>query len=96
MAQDLGPYGPLGEQVLLSTSRNGITFQFYAAVTAVLLTYVQTGRRVSVYALAAMARLARGQCTLDEAVAVIARRERERELNRARQARLREARKKRA
>jgi hypothetical protein len=81
---------------LLSTSRSGITFQFYAAMTAVLLTYVQTGRRVSVYALAAMARLARGQCTLEEAVAVIARRERERELNRARQARLREAKKKRA
>ena len=74
---------------LLSTSRNGITFQFYAAMTAVLLTYVQTGHRVSVYALAALGRLARGECTLQQAMDVIARRERERELNRARQARLR-------
>jgi hypothetical protein len=76
---------------LLSTSRGGITFQFYAAMTAVLLTYVQTGHRVSVYALAAMARVARGQCTLDEAIAVIAHREREREQGRARQARRRAA-----
>ena len=72
---------------LLSTSRNGITFQLYVAVIAVLMMYVQTGRRVSIYALAALSRLARGQCTLEEAMAVIARRERERELNRARQAR---------
>jgi len=78
---------------LLSTSRQGITFQFYVAVIGVLMMYVQSGHRVSVYALAALSRLARGQCTLDEAMAVIARRERERDLNRARQAR-RRARKK--
>lgn len=78
---------------LLSTSRNGITFQLYVAVIAVLMMYVQSGRRVSVYALAALSRLARGQITLDEAMAIIARRERERELNRASQAR-RRARKK--
>jgi hypothetical protein len=78
---------------LLSTSRNGITFQLYVAVIGVLMMYVQSGRRVSLYALAALSRLARGQCTLDEAMAVIARRERERELNRASQAR-RRARKK--
>jgi DDE family transposase len=81
---------------LLSTSRYGITFQLYVAVIGVLLMYVQSGRRVSVYALAALGRLARGQCTLQQAMDVIARRERERELNRARQARLRAARKKRA
>jgi hypothetical protein len=78
---------------LLSSSRNGITFQLYVAVIGVLMMYVQTGRRVSVYALAALGRLAHGQCTLAEAMAVIARRERERELNRLRQAR-RRARKK--
>jgi hypothetical protein len=71
---------------LMSTSRNGITFQLYVAVIGVLLMYVQTGRRVSVYALAAMARLARGQCTLQEAMEVIARRERERGMNNARKA----------
>ena len=78
---------------LLSTSRNGITFQLYVAVIGVLMMYVQSGRRVSVYALAALSRLARGECTVEQAMAVIARRERERELNRARQAR-RRARKK--
>jgi hypothetical protein len=74
---------------LLSTSRSGITFQFYVAVIGVLMMYVQSGRRVSVYALAALGRLARGQCTLQQAMDVIARREREREMNRARQERLR-------
>jgi hypothetical protein len=74
---------------LLSTSRNGITFQFYVAVIGVLMMYVQSGKRVSVYALAALGRLARGQCTLDEAMAVIARRHRETEMNRARQQRAR-------
>lgn len=72
---------------LLSTSRRGITFQFYVAMIGVLLMYVQSGRRVSVYALAAMARLARGECSLQQAMSVIARRERERQMNRARQAR---------
>lgn len=74
---------------LLSTSRNGITFQFYIAVIGVLMMYVQTGRRISIYALAALGRLARGECTLDQAMAVIAYREHERELNRIRQARKR-------
>jgi hypothetical protein len=74
---------------LLSTSRNGITFQLYVAVIGVLMMYVRTGRRVSVYALAALGRLARGECTPRQAMDVIARRERERDLNRARQARLR-------
>lgn len=72
---------------LLSTSRGGITFQLYVAVIGVLAMYVQTGRRVSIYTLAALSRLASGECTLQEAMDVIARREREAELNRARQAR---------
>lgn len=76
---------------LISTSRNGITFQFYVAVIGVLLMYVQSGKRVSIYALAALSRLARGECTLEQALAVIAKRERERELNRQRQARKRAA-----
>ena len=78
---------------LLSTSRNGITFQLYVAVIAVLLMHLQSGRRVSVYALAALSRLAHGRCTPEQAMEVIARREREREMNNARQAR-RRARKK--
>lgn len=77
---------------LLSTSRNGITVQLYVAVIAVLLMYVQSGRRrVSIYALAALSGVASGMLTLEQAVAEIARTERERELARARQARLRAA-----
>ncbi len=78
---------------LLSTSRNGITFQFYVAVIGVLMMYLQSGKRISVYALAALGRLARGQCTLDQAMEIIARRDREAQMNRARQQR-RRARKK--
>ena len=74
---------------LLSTSRNGIGFQLYVAVIAVLLMYVQSGRRVSLYALAALSRVACGQLTLQQAMAVIAKREHERQLNAARQARRR-------
>lgn len=78
---------------LLSTSRNGITTQLYVAVIAVLLMYVQSGRRVSIYALAAMSAVANGQMTMQQAMAVIARRERERELARARQSRRRQLKK---
>lgn len=74
---------------LLSTSRRGVTTQLYVAVIAVLLMHAQTGRRVSVYALAALGRVARGEQTLDQAMAFLARRERERELDRLRQARRR-------
>lgn len=78
---------------LLSTSRNGVTLQLYVAVIAVLMMHLQAGRRVSVYALAALSRLAHGQCTIDQAMAALARRHREADLNAARQAR-RRARKK--
>ena len=78
-----------GMDHLLSTSRNGITTQLYIAVIAVLMMHIQSGHRVSVYALAALGRVARGQSTLKEAMAVIAKRERERALEQARQARLR-------
>jgi hypothetical protein len=74
---------------LLSTSRNGITFQFYVAVIGVLMMYVQTGRRVSVYTLAALSRLAGGEITMAQAMEIIARRDREAQMNRARQARVR-------
>lgn len=78
-----------GMDHLLSTSRNGITTQLYITVIAVLMMYVQSGHRVSVYALAVLGRVARGQMSIQEAMAVIAKRERERSMERARQARLR-------
>lgn len=74
---------------LLSTSRRGMTFQLYVAVIGTLLMYVQSGRRVSTYALAALSWVADGSMSLEEAMEVIARREREKELARARQARKR-------
>jgi hypothetical protein len=74
---------------LLSASHQNITTQLYVAVIAVLLMHVQTGRRVSTYALAALGRVARGEQTVDQAMAFLARRERERELDRLRQARRR-------
>lgn len=74
---------------LLSTSRHGITTQLYIAVIAVLLMHIQSGHRVSIYALAALSRVARGEQSIQEAMAVIAHRERERAMNNARKARQR-------
>lgn len=78
---------------LLSTSRRGITFQLYVMVIAVLIMQVQTGRRISVYALQSLSRVAAGRLSIDEAMEIITRRDREREMDRARQAK-RRARKK--
>lgn len=78
---------------LLSTSRAGITMQLYVAVIAVLMMQVQTGRRVSIYSLVALSQVARGQMSIEQAMTIIARAERERSLNRARQARRRERKK---
>jgi hypothetical protein len=74
---------------LLSTSRHGITTQLYVAVIAVLIMHIQSGRRLSIYALAALSHVASGLLTIQQAMAVIAKRDRERELARARQARRR-------
>jgi hypothetical protein len=76
-----------GMDHLLSTSRRGITFQFYVAVIAVLLMYVQLGRRVSRYALSALHQLMHGQITQEQMMRIIERREREKTLARARMAR---------
>jgi hypothetical protein len=78
---------------LLSSSRQGITTQLYVAVIAVLMMHVQSGRRLSIYALAALSNVASGMLTIQQAMAVIAKRDREREMNRARQARNRQRKK---
>jgi hypothetical protein len=74
---------------LLSTSRNGITFQLYVAVIAVLLMYTQLGRRVSRYALLQVQLLMHGQITLQQMMQTIQRREREKAMERARRAKKR-------
>ena len=72
---------------LLSHSRNGLTLQFYVAVIGVLLTYLATGRRVSKYAISMLSFVAAGQTTLERIMPFLEKRERERELERARLAR---------
>jgi hypothetical protein len=74
---------------LLSTTRNGITFQLYVAVIAVLLTYMYLGRRVSRYAVLQMQLLSHGQITPQQMMETIEKREREKALERARLARKR-------
>ena len=78
---------------LLSTSRNGITLQFYVAVIAVLLMYLQLGRRVSRYAIVLLHRLLHGQITLGQMMKALERLEREKERARARAAARRAAKK---
>lgn len=64
---------------LINFSKNGVTIQFYAAVIACLLMYVNTGRRPSKYLLFEMQLIASGMSTLEEAAVTLAHLERERE-----------------
>ena len=50
---------------------------------------VQSGRRISIYSLAVLSYVANGTMSLNEAMAVIQKRNREREMERTRQARRR-------
>lgn len=74
---------------LLSHSRNGLTIQFYVAVIGVLLMYLSTGHRVSKYAVSLLTFVAAGQASLEDILPILEKRERERELERARLARKR-------
>jgi len=74
---------------LISHSRNGLTIQFYVAVIGVLLMYLSTGHRVSKYAVSLLTVGAAGQATLEDILPILEKRERERELERARLARKR-------
>lgn len=78
-----------GMNHLMSTSRNGITFQFYVAVIGVLLMYMQLGRRISRYAIVGLHNYLHGRITLEQLMNVIERREREKELARLRAAKKR-------
>jgi hypothetical protein len=74
---------------LISHSRNGLSIQFYVAVIGVLLTYLATGHRVSKYAVSLLAFVAAGQASLEDILPILEKRERERQLERARLARKR-------
>jgi hypothetical protein len=79
---------------LLSTSRSGITFQFYVAVIAVLLMYLQMGRRVSRYAIFLLGRLCNGQITMAQMMSSLEKLEREKARARERAAQRRAEKKK--
>ena len=71
---------------LISQSARGTTTQFYVAVLMTLLIHLQTGLRVSKYALLWVGWVAAGQVSTEKMAEAMARHERERELARARRA----------
>jgi hypothetical protein len=79
---------------LLSEDQNGITMQLYVAVIGVLLMHLRTGRRPSIYATNCIEMVAAGLMSTQKMLEIVERRERERELERARLARKRAAEKK--
>jgi len=72
---------------LLSTSANGITLQFYVAMICTLLIHLRTGLPVDKYSLLALGFVARGQCTFEQQLPVLLKRQRERMLERQRRQR---------
>ena len=76
---------------LLGESHNGITMQLYVAVIAVLLMHLRTGRRPSIYAANCIHLVALGQMSVATMLRVLGRRERERDLEKARLGRKRAA-----
>lgn len=78
---------------LLSESQNGIALQLYVAVIGVLLMYLRTGRRPSVYTANCIALVACGQMSVATMLKVLEQREHEKDLERARLARKRAAKK---
>lgn len=71
---------------LISQSENGVRMQFYIGVLMALLIHVQTGRRLSKYALTWVGWLASGRGTPHGMAQALARHERERENARRRRA----------
>lgn len=71
---------------LISQSENGVRMQFYIGVLVALLTHLQTGRRVSKYALIWIGWLQNGRGTAEQMAQALARHDRERELDRKRRA----------
>jgi len=69
---------------LFSHNANGITIQLYVAVIAVLLSYLRTGQRPGVYEFHCLSWVARGVMSVATMQQVLARRQRERDLARAR------------
>ena len=75
----------------ISQSPAGLTLMLYTALIGTLLLHIATGRRVSKYAMFWVSCVVSGQATVEEMEAGLSRRERERDLERARLARKKEA-----
>lgn len=74
---------------LISQSPRGLTMQFYVAVLMTLLIHLQTGLRVSKYALLWVGWVHSGRAAPEQMAEALARHERERELERRRRAKKR-------
>jgi hypothetical protein len=75
---------------LISTSANGITLQFYVAMICTLLIHIRTGLPVDKYSLLALGLVARGQCSYEDQLPVLLKRQRERMLEKQRRERKKE------
>ncbi len=69
---------------LFSESNNGITMQFYIVIIATLMSYLHTGVKPSIYTAVLLSSAARGTLALDKVPEVLERIARERELERLR------------
>jgi hypothetical protein len=69
---------------LFSQSHNGITVEFYVAVIGLLLTHLRTGRQPSLYAFNCLGLVASGQMSAATMQTIVDRRQRERDLEKAR------------
>jgi len=76
---------------LISDSRNGVTLQFYVAMIAVLAGYIVTGAKPGLYEYNMLCGVMRGTTIESGMLEVLARRARERELERLRKARKKQA-----
>ena len=74
---------------VISHNRNGLTLTFYVAVIAVLLMYLHSGQRVSKYAYNLLCLVSQKAMSLANMIPILERREREKQLERARLARKR-------
>ena len=76
---------------LFAESENGITMQFYVVIIATLLMYLRTGHRPSVYTMVLLSSAAAGDLVLEKVPEILERIARERELERLRRAKKKQA-----
>lgn len=77
----------VGFSHLLSANANGITLQLYTGMICTLLIHIRTGLPVDKYSLLALGLVASGRCDFEDQMKVIAKRQREKMLEKQRLAR---------